>query len=337
MKFNAVVGNPPYQVMDGGTKNGASNVYQHFVQISQSVTERHVSLITPARWFMGGKGLDDFRKQMLGGGHIAKLFDYERGTDIFPSVDIAGGVSYYLWDKNHTGLCEVYNCSTTSRVCCTRKLDEFETFIRRKESLEIVKRVLAKHGHDSAYLSDRVSPRKPFALPTNYEPRKSGIPCWFIQKIGLKYAAAKDVKDDLGLLNKWKFLVPKAPIAGQTDFSKPVGFYYEGNTRIAKPGECCTESWVVAGAFSTKTETESFKSYLFTKVVRFLILQSVISQDVTRQHYKFVPDLGKYEGVYTDAQLCKRWEISADDWKFIDSRILAVSEINAKSDKESKR
>ena len=123
------------------------------------------------------------------------------------------------------------------------------------------------------------------------------------------------------MLKKWKLLIPKAPIAGQTDFSKPVGFYYEGNTRVSKPGECCTESWIVACAFSTKAEVISFKSYLFTKSVRFLLLQAVISQDVTKQCFCFVPDLGKYEGEYTDKMLIKRWGFSKEEWEFIDSKI----------------
>jgi len=103
-----------------------------------------------------------------------------------------------------------------------------------------------------------------------------------------------------------------------------VGFYYEGNVRIAKPGECCTESWIVSCAFSTKSEVISFKSYLFTKVIRFLLLQTVISQDVTRQNFFLVPDLGKYEGEYTDEYLIKRWGLSQDDWRYIDSRISSI-------------
>jgi site-specific DNA-methyltransferase (adenine-specific) len=166
-----------------------------------------------------------------------------------------------------------------------------------------------------------VSSRKPFGIPTNYEPRSSGIPCWFIQRIGLKYASKSDVDNSHGYLDKWKLLIPKAPIAGQTDFSKPVGFYYDGNTRIAKPGECCTESWIVAGAFTTKKETLSYKSYLFTKIARFLLLQTVVSQDVTRKNFCFVPDLKTYTGTYSDEELCAKWGISDEEWKYINSRI----------------
>jgi site-specific DNA-methyltransferase (adenine-specific) len=173
-------------------------------------------------------------------------------------------------------------------------------------------------------LSDKISSRKPFALPTNYVPVNAGIPCWYLQKIGLKYANPKDVVDTDNILSKWKLLIPPAPIAGQTDFSKPVGFYYGGNTRIAKPGECCTESWLVAGAFSTEDEAISFRSYLFTKIVRFLLLQTVVSQHVTKKNFCFVPDLGKYHGEYTDEILRKKWHITEEEWDFIDSKVATI-------------
>jgi site-specific DNA-methyltransferase (adenine-specific) len=150
----------------------------------------------------------------------------------------------------------------------------------------------------------------------------------------LKYAKKEDVVDEYNLLDKWKLLLPAAPIAGQTDFSKPIGFYYDGNTRIAKPGECCTESWIVGGAFKTQKEALSFKSYIYTKVVRFLLLQAVISQHVTRKNFYFIPDLGKYEGVYTDEILCKRWGITEDEWTFIDSKIKSVGSTENKDDDE---
>jgi site-specific DNA-methyltransferase (adenine-specific) len=128
----------------------------------------------------------------------------------------------------------------------------------------------------------------------------------------------------------------RAPIAGQTDFSKPIAFYYEANTRIARPGECCTETWLVACAFDTKKEVEAFKSYYSPKSSDFL-LQAVISQDVTRDYFCFVPDLGKYEGIYTDEMLMKRWGITKDEFEFIESRIRDVDEENGSgnSDEEA--
>ena len=185
-------------------------------------------------------------------------------------------------------------------------------------------RKVQENATEKRILSDRVSSRKPFGLPTNYTPCASGVPCWFIQKIGLKFANLRDVDNSKGYLHKWKLLVPKAPIAGQTDFSKPVGFYYDGNTRIAKPGECCTESWIVAGAFDTEEEVLAYKSYIFTKIVRFLLLQTVVSQDVTKKNFCFIPDLETYQGQYTDKMLCEMWGISEKEWSYIDSRIATI-------------
>ena len=164
-------------------------------------------------------------------------------------------------------------------------------------------------------------PSKPFGIRTFYEPRDKGIPCHFIQKVGLKFADESDVIDVNNCLNKWKLLLPPAPIAGQTDFSKPVGFYYDGNVRIAKPGECCTESWIVAGAFNSEEEVKSYKSYIFTKTVRFLLLQTVVSQHVTKKNFVFIPHLDKYDCIFTDKKLLEMWGITHEEWIYINSKI----------------
>ncbi|MBT3751593.1 MAG: restriction endonuclease, partial [Bacteroidetes bacterium] len=266
------------------------------------------------------KGLDNFRESMLNDDHTSNLFDYPNSNDCFTNVDIAGGLCYFLWDSKYAGDCTITNNINGEIVSATRPLNEFEILIRDNKSIPILHKVLAWNKENKS-LSDRVSSRKPFGLPTNYQPKNQGVPCWFIQKIGLKHASSKDVVDNQKYLGKWKLLVPPAPIAGQTDFTKPVGFYYDGNTRVAKPGECCTESFIIAGAFDSEIEVQSFKSYLFTKTVRFLLLQKVVSQHVTKKVFGFIPDLDKYEGEYTDKDLCDLWNITGDEWNYIDSRI----------------
>jgi len=166
-----------------------------------------------------------------------------------------------------------------------------------------------------------VSSSKPFGIRGHHKPSKSGIPCYFTQRQGILFVKREEITDNYKFLDKYKLLIPRAPIAGQTDFSKPVGFYYEGNVRIAKPGEACTESWIVAYSSKELSEVISFKSYLFTKTFRFLLLQTVVSQDVTRNNFQFIPDLGKYEGEYTDKMLIKKWGITDEEWNFIDSKI----------------
>ena len=318
MKFDVIIGNPPYQLNDGGNGKSAKPIYQLFVEAAKKLNPRYVTMIIPSRWFSGGKGLDDFRKNMLTDRHISKLVDYENFKDVFPGVDLAGGACYFLWDKAHNGMCEVLNYNKENSNVSIRELDEYEIFIRQNMAVEIVKKV---QSQSNVFLDERVSARKPFGIPSNYQPQESGIPCWYIQKIGLKYARSIDVSDSKKYLNKWKFLIPAAPIAGQTDFTKPVAFFYDGNTRIAKPGECCSETWLVAGAFDTEEEALSYKSYIMTKTVRFLLLQTVVSQHISTKSFCFIPDMGKYVGRYSDEQLCKMWGITSDEWEYIKSRI----------------
>ncbi|WP_409336275.1 Eco57I restriction-modification methylase domain-containing protein [Eubacterium sp. F2] len=323
MKFDVIISNPPYQLNDGGNGKSAKPIYQLFVEQAKKLNPRYLTMIIPSRWFTGGKGLDDFRKTMLHDKRIRKLVDYENFKDVFPGVDLAGGACYFLWDRDNTGSCEVTNMTDTVQGRMIRDLDEYDVFIRQNKALSVVRKVLSWNKHNRV-LSDVVSARKPFGLPTNYEPKDNGVPCYFIQRIGKKYADPKDIDDSKGYLSKWKLLAPKAPIAGQTDFSKPVGFYYDGNTRIAAPGECCTESFIILGAFDSEDEVLAYRTYIYTKTVRFLLLQTVVSKDVTKKNFCFIPDLGHYQGVYNDQMLCKKWNIAEDEWEMIDARISAV-------------
>lgn len=327
MKFDVIIGNPPYQMEDGGNSASAKPIYHLFVEQAKKLNPRYLSMIVPSRWFIGGKGLDNFRATMLSDKRIRTIVDFENSYEAFPGVDIAGGVCYFLWDRDHEGKCQFVNMKDGTQTSSVRYLDEYPVLIRQAKAIPIIKRIASYNENNGSKVSDIASTRKPFGLTTNYQPLERGIPCWFVQKIGLKFASASDVTDNKGLLDKWKILLPIAPIAGQTDFTKPIGFYYDGNVRIAKPGECCTESWFVGAAFNSEEEILSFKSYLFTKIVRFLLLQSVVSQHVTKQNFMFVPDLGHYEGIYTDDLLRQRWNITDDEWAYIDSRIKAVDEI----------
>lgn len=327
MRFDVIIGNPPYQMSDGGgTGKSAKPIYQLFVAQAKKLRPRYLTMIVPSRWFSGGKGLDEFRKEMLADRHLRVLVDYDNFKEVFPGVDLAGGACYFLWDRDTTGNCLVTNVSGDNRSTAERRLDEFDTFIRQNRAVDIVKKV---NQGVSKHLSDVVYPRLPFGIPSTYQPKADGVPCYFTQRVGKRYVAKEDVSDSANILNKWKLLVPKAPIAGQTDFSKPVGFYYDGNTRIAAPGECCSESWLVLGAFDTQEETESYKSYIFTKTVRFLLLQTVVSQNTSKKNFCFIPAFEEYTGRYTDEMLCNMWGINEIEWAFIDSKI---SEIGGGSD-----
>jgi site-specific DNA-methyltransferase (adenine-specific) len=330
MKFDVIIGNPPYQLNDGGGKGtSAKPIYQHFVMQAQKLNPRYLSMIIPARWFSGGKGLDSFRQKMLTDRRIRKLVDYDNFKDVFPGVDLAGGACYFLWDRDNEGACEVTNHSGKFVTTSQRYLDEFDVFVRQNYAVSIVKKII-EANNKGGFLNEIVSSRMPFGISSTYIPIDHGVPCHFTQKIGVKHVALSDVVDNAKILNKWKLLVPKAPIAGQTDFSKPVTFFYDGNTRIAKPGECCSESWLVIASFSTEDETLSFKSYLFTKTVRFLLLQTVVSQNITKKNFAFIPNLLKYSGEYTDKQLVDLWSITQEEWQYIDSKISSAGDSDGK-------
>ncbi|NLW19488.1 MAG: restriction endonuclease [Candidatus Cloacimonetes bacterium] len=323
MKFDVIIGNPPYQLSDGGHSRSASPIYHKFVEQTIKLNPRFMSMIIPARWYSGGKGLDEFRKNMLDDRRIRRLVDFENSSDVFPGVDVAGGICYFLWDRDNPGTCSVTSCFNEEEYTTDRDLNEFGIFIRHSKAVPIVKKI-KEIEKASINLNEVVLPSKPFGIRGHYEPKKSGVPCHFTQKQGLLFVHKDDVDDRFNVVNQFKLLIPRAPIAGQTDFSKPIGFYYEGNVKIAKPGEVCTESWLVAFTADSFEEIVCFKSYLFTKIVRFLLLQTVVSQDVTREKFAFIPHLVSYDVFFDDAILRKRWNITDDEWYFIDSKVKSV-------------
>jgi site-specific DNA-methyltransferase (adenine-specific) len=328
VKFDVILGNPPYQLDTGGSGRQARPIYQLFIEQAKKLDPRYLSMVLPARWFAGGMGLADFRQKMLADRRVTHLVDFPNASDVFPGVDIAGGVCYFLWERDRRADCAVTSVNGDARTSMVRPLDEFPIFVRDSRAVAVVRKIKGTADFQKGNLTARVSAIRPFGIPTNYEPKASGVPCWFIQRIGRKFANADDLTDSNRALNKWKLLVPKAPIAGQTDFTKPIRFYHNRNAFIAAPGEACTESWIVAGAFSSKTEAISYKSYLFTKAVRFLILQTVVSQDVNRMNFAFVPNQDRFDGEYTDEMLAARWGLTDEEIEYIDSRILPTDGVD---------
>lgn len=325
MKFDVIVGNPPYQIDTNGSGRQATPVYQKFVETAINLQPNYLVMIMPARWYSGGFGLDDFRKNVLKDKRFKELYDFESASKIFPGVDIAGGVCYFLWDKNYNGQCKVV--SSRDNEIAYRDLDEFDIFVRDNQALNILRKILKSSDYKNyGSLIDVVGSIRPFDIPTNYLPRNKGIPCWFKQKIGLSYADLNDIKDKNGIINKWKVLIPKAPIAGQTDFTKPIKIYHEKNVLIARPGEVCTESYIVASSFDSREEAENFRNYLFTKTVRFLILLTLISQDVNKKNFRFVPNLSSFCKPINDDILRKIWDLSPSDWEYIDKRVKAIND-----------
>ena len=171
MKFDVIIGNPPYQLSDGGFGRSACPIYHNFVAQAKKLNPRYLTMIIPSRWFAGGKGLNDFRAEMLNDSRIRKIVDYEDASECFPGVDIAGGICYFLWERDSSGDCEVVNIHNDSVCCGSRPLNEFGTFIRHSRAVPIIRKVLAK---GEPHMSEQVSSRKPFGLATNARPLRTG-------------------------------------------------------------------------------------------------------------------------------------------------------------------
>jgi site-specific DNA-methyltransferase (adenine-specific) len=317
MQFDVIIGNPPYQLDDGGFGASAMPIYNKFVEQAKALEPRYLTMVIPSRWFGGGKGLSDFRAAMLTDRHIRKLVDYENARDAFPGIDLAGGVCYFLRERDSEGLCEVKNIAgEILPTVADRRLDEFSTFIRHSAAVPIIRKVLSKN---ELRMSDQVSARKPFGIPTNGRPEKAGDLILRWEKGEGPYPRDK-VEVGIGLIDKWKVI------------TSYVGYDHAGNPGkdgrrrvlskidILPPGTICTETYLVVGAYKTKEEAINLVTYMKTRFFRFLMSQFMYSHHLTKSAYSFVPVLDLNEE-WTDEKLFKRFEFTADEVTFIESKI----------------
>lgn len=328
-----VVGNPPYQEEDGGSGRSATPIYNLFVEnIIRRLRPRYQSFIIPSRWMQGGKGLDQFRAWMLAGApysdrdnnkHISRIVDFKSATSVF-NADVAGGVCYYLWEREHDGDCfystaEMYQAGPQLSNPVFRRLDKYDVFVRDNVGVQILDKV--RNIHTGRWMNDVVSASKPYGFRADEPQTVKGIPCWFKQSVGKKFVNPKAVSNPRDDIAKYKILVPRAPIAGQTDFTKPIQIFNDNNVIIANPGEVCSETYLVAAAFDLQAHADNFASYLRTKFFRFMLSLRVVSQDIPRDRYSWVPDIGDYSEPITDAYLYKRFGLTEDEIKHIEARI----------------
>jgi site-specific DNA-methyltransferase (adenine-specific) len=318
MQFDVIIGNPPYQLSDGGYGTSAAPIYQLFVEKALDLDPRYAVFVTPSRWMAGGKGLDKFRERMLSDKRLRHIVDYPKLYEGFPGVKIRGGISYFLWDREHDGPCTVQTIwdGEPTGPPVARHLDAYDILVRRNEAVPILEKVRAK-GEPT--LDARVSSQKPFGLRTFFHGQpdtkrlKEPVKLFGSQKISWVERSA--IPTNISWIDKWKVLMTRVQgtsAAIETKFlSKPI---------VAEPGTACTESYIVAGLFDTEAEAKNYAIYLRTRFARFLVSLRKSTQDAPRHVYAFIPDL-PLDQEWTDAKLYKRYGLTEEEIAFIESQV----------------
>jgi Eco57I restriction-modification methylase len=318
MQFDVIIGNPPYQLEDGGYGTSAAPIYNKFVERALDLDPRYAVFVTPSRWFAGGKGLDKYRARLLGDRRMRNLVDYPKLYDGFPGVKIRGGISYFLWDRDYNGPCTIQTMWDGKPIGerVARYLDAYDVLIRRNEAVPILDKVKAR---GEATLDTRVSGRKPFGFPTFFHGQsgemglKDPVKLFGSQKV--TWVERSKIPMNAAWVEDWKVLmtaVQGTSAAVETKFlSKPI---------IAGPGTACTETYLVAGRFDSEVDALRYAKYLRTRFVRFLVSLRKSTQHATRDVYSFVPDL-PLDTEWTDVKLYEQYGLTGDEIAFIESQV----------------
>jgi len=336
VQFDVIIGNPPYQLSDGGFGTSATPIYQYFVQQSQALEPRYLSMITPSRWMAGGKGLDDYREKMLSDQRLSALVDFVNASDAFPGVDVAGGISYFLWDRDHRGDCNVTTYHRGEPIGpVRRRLNEFDVFVRHAPSAAILHKVWPNGPLQEESMGSRVSARKAFGFASN--DRGHADCSTLTNPVELVSSATTPthhewverdaISANLAWVDQWKSTVGgAAPAGGRPD--KEGRYYGLSSVRVLPPGTVCTESYVVAGHFSTRDEADNLDGYLRTRFTRFLVSLRAVTQHVTRGSFAFVP-AQDFSRPWTDADLYEMYGITDEEIAFIESMVRPMEPADA--------
>ena len=342
MQFDVIIGNPPYQLSDDGFGTSAAPIYQHFVEQAKALEPRYLSMVIPARWFAGGKGLDEFRESMLSDDRLRSIDDFLSASDVFPGVGLKGGVCFFLWDRENRGQCVVttHFKDEPPSVAIRKLLEEgVDVFVRFNEGLSILKKVIAVETGQSGSLSlpeskrfdQMVSSRKPFGLETTFKGRatKGTGDVLIYQNGGTGYVARNSIPTGAHLIDKWKVFTGRAaPGTGNRDtyphriISTPF---------IGEPGSISSETYLCIGPFDSRSEAESVLSYLSCRLTRLLILLHKPSQDTTRKVYTFVPTQ-EWTKCWTDDDLYARYGLSPSEIEFIEKFVRPMDLSGASED-----
>ena len=317
MKFDVIIGNPPYQLDDGGFGASAKPIYQLFVNQAKIIAPRYMCMIIPARWYAGGKDLADFRDKMLKDKRIRKIVDVPNASDCFPGVEIKGGVCYFLWDRDNKGKVEVTTIKDNmivSKMERDLKEEGCDTFIRQNEAISILAKV-RNSGYSS--FSQIVFPAMIFGLRTFFSEfdsnkPKDGLVKVYAQK-AIKYIKRDRIPSGREYIDKWKVIIPEAVGSGEMgkDIFKPI---------ISEPGSINTETYIMNGPYQSKKEAENVVSYINTKFFHFMIGLKKITQHTTQKVYQFVP-IQDFSHPWTDEMLYKKYKLTEEEIAFIESMI----------------
>ncbi|RHG76540.1 Eco57I restriction-modification methylase domain-containing protein [Bacteroides uniformis] len=327
MKFSTIVGNPPYQVMDGGTDRGAIPVYHHFMNISKRIRPNYISMIMPARWYAGGRGLDEFRSEMISDTHLSRLHDYELSKDLFPTVDIAGGLCTFLWDSNYNGPCMVTNYNAIKDIKIKRYLNQFDTLIRSNAAVSILEKIISI---STSYLKDSVLSINPFGFRTYFRGKDNGDIKILTSK-GWSKVDRTEITKGIEYIDQYKIIVGRfVPSNGEMSVKPGDGYRVLTEPQILSPAEINTETYIDTAVFSTLEEATNYKKYLLSKFARFLLRQGITSVNVTRECFAFVPqqdftsssDIDWNNSIAKiDLQLYSKYHLTNEEISFIESMI----------------
>ncbi len=323
MKFDAIVGNPPYQISDGGYGDSAKPIYNLFIEQAKALNPKHLSMIIPARWYSGGKGLDSFRKNMLNDDQLNVIHDFLETSDCFSNVNIRGGVCYFLWSKDKHDDCTVYNHQNNTVVSVLKRPlleKDAETFIRFNKAITILRKVQA---FQEPTMDKLVSSRKPFGLATNFtkyiaEP-DSTYNILIYRNGGIGYTSIKEITKGIDeYFDYVKVIVSKASPGGDDYphlvFSEPI---------IADRKTACTETYLVVSTLNSIQEAKHLKKYMATKFFRFLVLLIKNTQDVPKRVYAYVPQQD-FTKEWNDEVLYAKYGITDDEVAFINTLVKDV-------------
>jgi adenine-specific DNA methylase len=319
MQFDVIIGNPPYQLQDASDSASANPIYHKFIEQAIKLEPRYLTMVTPSRWFSGGKGLDEFRAERLADKQMKVIVDFIVDKDAFPKINVNGGISYFLWAKDYKGDCQITTVEQGGIVGepVSRSLNEYDIFVRRNEAVKILRKVIAK-GEKT--FEKHVSSRKPFGLPTNFfgtesKSKLNNIKLYSSGKV--TWVSKSEIQANTEWIDAWKVLIPRASDGNE---NYPLPIWDTKGPFISEPGEACTETYLVASIAKDQKHAELIREYMRTKFFRFLVSIRKITQDNKADIFSFVPDLPMNKK-WTDELLYSTYEISKKEITFIDSMI----------------